>query len=79
VLRSTFGSETERGAGGWRKLQNKSHHNLYYPSNRPTVRMIKSRRIEWAGQVAQLEMGNCKNILFGKPGEMRSFGGPGTD
>jgi hypothetical protein len=36
--------------GGWRKLQNEELHNLY-PSP-SIIRMIKSRRIRWAGHVA---------------------------
>jgi hypothetical protein len=46
VLR-TFGVKT----GGWRGLNNEELHNLHsIPS---IIRMIKSRRIRWAGNVAQ--------------------------
>jgi hypothetical protein len=38
--------------GGWRKLHNEEHHNLYtYPS---IIRVIKSRRMRWAGHVVRM-------------------------
>ena len=36
--------------GEWRKLHNKEHNDLYRSPN--IVRVIKSRRISWAGHVA---------------------------
>jgi hypothetical protein len=37
---------------GWRKLHNEELHNLYsLPS---IIRIIKSRRMRWAGHVAQM-------------------------
>jgi hypothetical protein len=36
--------------GGWRKLHNEELHNLF--SSPSIIRMIKSRRMRWAGQVA---------------------------
>jgi hypothetical protein len=35
--------------GGWRKLHNEELHNLYSPS---IIRIINSRRMNWAGHVA---------------------------
>jgi hypothetical protein len=35
--------------GGWRKLHNEEIHNLY--SSASIIRMIKSGRMRWAGQV----------------------------
>jgi hypothetical protein len=52
VLRKIFGPETEEVEGGWRRLHNKELHNLYTLSN--IIRVIKSRRMRWAGQVAQM-------------------------
>jgi hypothetical protein len=37
---------------GWRKLHNEELHNLY--SSPSIIRMIKSRRMRWAGHVARM-------------------------
>jgi hypothetical protein len=50
VLRRTFGSKRDEVTGGLRKLHNEELHNLYSSSN--IIRMIKSRRMRWAGYVA---------------------------
>jgi hypothetical protein len=63
VLR-IFGPKRDEVIGGWRKLHNEKLHNLH--SSVSIIRMIKSRRIGWAGQVAH--MGEKRNkILVGKP------------
>jgi len=41
----------EDGAGDWRRLHNEEHHGMYSSPN--IVRVIKSRRIRWAGRVAR--------------------------
>jgi hypothetical protein len=53
-------------AGDWRKLHNEELHNLYSSPN--IIRMIKSRRMRWAGHVARMvtERNACR-ILVGKP------------
>jgi hypothetical protein len=38
--------------GGWRKLHNEELHNLN--SSPSIIRMIKSRRMRWAGHVARM-------------------------
>jgi hypothetical protein len=38
--------------GSWRKLQNEERHKLY--STPSIIRMIKSRRIRWAGNLARI-------------------------
>jgi hypothetical protein len=49
VLRRIFGLKRDEVIGGWRKLHNEKLHNLYsLPS---IIRMIKSRRMRWAGYV----------------------------
>jgi hypothetical protein len=61
--------------GGWRKLHNEELHNLY--SSPDMIRMIKSRRMRWAGHVAR--MGGKRNayrILVGKPEGKRLLGRP---
>jgi hypothetical protein len=50
VLRRIFGLRRDEVTGGWRKLHNEEPHNLYsWPS---IIRIIKSRRMRWAGRVA---------------------------
>jgi hypothetical protein len=51
--------------GGWRKLHNEELHNLY--SSPIIIRMIKSRRMRWAGHIARMgEKRNAYRILVGK-------------
>jgi hypothetical protein len=50
VLRSIFGPKRDEVIGGWRKLYNEELHNSYSSSN--IIRMMKSRRMRWAGHVA---------------------------
>jgi hypothetical protein len=52
VLRRIFGPKRDEATGGWRKLHNEELHGLYsLPS---TVRVIKARRMRWAGHVAPM-------------------------
>jgi hypothetical protein len=50
VLRRTFGSKKCELIGGWKKLHNEELHKLF--SSPSVIRMIKSRRMRWAGNVA---------------------------
>jgi hypothetical protein len=52
VLRAIFGPKRDEVTGGWRKLHNEELHN--YHSLPSIIRMIKSRRMRWAGNVAQM-------------------------
>jgi hypothetical protein len=75
VLRRIFGSKREAVTGGWRKLHNEELHNLY--SSLSIIRMIKSRRMWWAGHVARMgEKRNVYRLLVGKPEGMRPLGRP---
>jgi hypothetical protein len=48
--------------GEWRKLHNKELHDLY--SSRSIIRMIKTRRMRWAGHAARIgEKKNACRIL----------------
>jgi hypothetical protein len=49
VLRRIFGPKREED-GSWRKLHNGELYSLYFSPN--IVRVIKSRRMRWAGHVA---------------------------
>jgi hypothetical protein len=65
VLRRIFGPKRDEVTGGWRKLHNEELHNLY--SSPSIIRMIKSRRMRWAGHVARMrEKRNAYRILAGK-------------
>ena len=53
----------------------KELHSLYRSPN--IVRVIKSRRLRWAGHVARMEEGRMAfNILKGKPTGKRPLGRP---
>jgi hypothetical protein len=51
VLRKIFGPKRDED-GSWRKLHNDELHDLYSSPN--FVRVIKSRRMRWAGHVARM-------------------------
>jgi hypothetical protein len=58
-LRKIFGPKREED-GSWRKLHNDELHDLYSSPN--IVRVIKSRRLRWAGHVAR--MGEGRGEVF---------------
>jgi hypothetical protein len=65
-LRRIFGPKRDGVTGGWRKLHNEELHNLY--SSPSITRIIKSRRMRWAGHVARMgEERNVYRLLVGKP------------
>jgi hypothetical protein len=52
VLRRILGPKRAEVIGGWRKLHNETLYDFYtFPS---IIRMIKSRRMGWAGNVARM-------------------------
>jgi hypothetical protein len=66
VLRRIFGPKRDEVTGGWRKLHNEKLHKLC--SSPSIIRMIRSRRMRWAGHVARMrEKRNAYRILVGKP------------
>ena len=66
VLRRVFGSKRDEVTGEWRKLHNEELRDLYSLHN--VVRVVKSRRMRWAGQVAcMLEGRGVHRALVGKP------------
>jgi hypothetical protein len=52
VLRRIFGPKRDEVTGSWRKLHNEELHKLY--SSPSIIRMIKSKRMRWAGHVARM-------------------------
>jgi len=52
VLRRIFGPRRDEVTGEWRRLHNEELNDLYPSSN--IVRVIKSRRMKWAGHVARM-------------------------
>jgi hypothetical protein len=66
LLRRIFGPKRDGVTGGWRKLYKEELHNLY--SSPIIIRIIKSRRMRWAGHVARMgEKRNMYRLLVGKP------------
>jgi hypothetical protein len=75
VLRRIFGPRRDQVAGDWRKLHDEEPHNSYSSPN--IIRMIKSRRMRWAGHVAGMgATRNANRILVGKPERKRPLGRP---
>jgi hypothetical protein len=69
-----FGPKREEG-GSWRKLHNDELHSLYSSPN--IVRVIKSRRMRWAGHVARMGEGSgVYRALVRKPEGKRPLGRP---
>jgi len=52
VLRRIFGPRKDQVTGEWRRLHNEELNDLYSSPN--FVRVIKSRRMRWAGYVAHM-------------------------
>jgi hypothetical protein len=75
VLRGILGPKRDEVTGEWRKLHNKELRDLY--SSPSIIRIIKSRRMRWAGHVARIgEKRNAYRLLVGKPEGKRPLGRP---
>ena len=78
VLRRIFGPRREEVRGEWRRLHNEELNDLYCSHN--IVRVIKSRRMRWAGHVARMgEERGVYRVLVGKPEERRPLGDLGVE
>jgi hypothetical protein len=75
VMARIFGPKREEAAGSRRRVHNEELHNFYASPN--VIRVIKSRKIRWAGHVARAgEVRSVYNILVGKPEGKRPLGRP---
>jgi len=75
VLRRIFGPKRDEVTGEWRKLHNEELNDLYCSPN--IFRVIKSRRMRWAGHVAcREERRGAYRVLVGKPEGKRPLGRP---
>jgi hypothetical protein len=75
VLRRIFGPRRDEVTGGLRKLHNEELHGLY--SSPSIIRVIKARRLRWAGHVVRMgEVRGAYNILIGRPEGRRPLGRP---
>jgi hypothetical protein len=70
-----FGPKRDEVTGKWRKLHNEELHDLY--SSPSIIRIMKARRMRWAGNVARMaEKRNTYRLLAGKPEGRRPLGRP---
>ena len=60
ILRRIFGPERDENRE-WRGLHNEKLHSLYRSPN--IVRLIKSRRLRWAGHIARMEEGRSAFLI----------------
>jgi hypothetical protein len=75
VLRGILGPKRDQVTGEWRKLHNEEMNDMYSLPN--IVRVVKSRRMRWAGHVARMrEERGVHRVLVGKPEGKRSLGRP---
>jgi hypothetical protein len=66
VLRRIFGPKRDEVTGEWRKMHNEELHDLYSPAS--IIRIMKSRRMRWAGNVARMgAKRKAYRLLAGKP------------
>jgi hypothetical protein len=66
VLRGIFGPKRDEVMGEWRKLRSEELRDLY--SSPSIIRIIKSRRMRWAGHIARMgEKRTAYRLLVRKP------------
>jgi len=75
VLRRVFGPKRDEVTGEWRKFHNEELSDLYSLPN--ILRVVKSRRMRWAGHMARMGQGRgVHRVLVGKPEGKRPLGRP---
>jgi hypothetical protein len=69
VLRRMFGPKRVEVVGGWRNLHIEELRNLYSSPNR----MMKSRRMIWAGHVAHMGRTGMHTGFWWKENTMKDY------
>jgi hypothetical protein len=78
VLRGIFGLKRDEVRGEWRKPYNEELNDMYSPPN--IMRVIKSRRMRWAGHIARMGRGEaCTGFRWGNLRGRFHWGDPGVD
>jgi hypothetical protein len=73
VLRWIFGPKRDEVTGEWRRLHKQEFYALY--SSPSIIRVMKSRKLKWAGHVACIgERTGAYRALVGKPEGRRPLG-----
>jgi hypothetical protein len=73
-----FGPKRDEVRGGWRKLHNEELNDLYSLPN--ILRVVKSRRMRWAGHLARMGKGRVVHrFLVRKREGRRPLGDPDVD
>jgi hypothetical protein len=73
--RRIFGPKRDETTGEWRRLRNEEFNDLYSSPN--IIRVIRSRRMRWAGHVARVGgKRGAYRILVGRPEGRRPLGRP---
>ena len=74
VLRRIFGPKRDEVTRDWRKLHNEELKDLYCSPS--IIRVIKKRRMRWAGHVVHMGERGIYRVLVGKSEGKRSLGRP---
>ena len=75
LLRRIFGPRREEVTGEWRRLHNEELNDLYCSPS--IVRVMKLRRMRWAGHVARMgEEMRAYRVFVGQPEGKRPLGRP---